>query len=360
MPHILFIASHRPDRSPSQRFRFEQYIPFLEAQGYKCTISPIVSEREDKWLYQTGNLLRKSFFLLKSFYKRWKDIQRAGQFDIIFIQREAFITGSFYFEKQFRKSKAKIVYDFDDAIWHLDMSEANRRFGWLKNPGKTAEIISLSDLVIAGNTYLANYARRFNTHVLLIPTTIDTDKFIRTTHHAASYPVCIGWSGSLTTIKHFQSAIPVLKILREKYGDKICFKVIGDPAYSHKELGIRGTAWTSETEVSELSTIDIGIMPLPDDEWSKGKCGLKGLSYMSLEIPTVMSPVGVNTQIIKDGVNGFLAERNDEWVQKLSLLIESAELRKNLGWAGRQTVVDHYSVKSQEKVYLEALKGLRS
>ncbi|HXC04295.1 MAG TPA: glycosyltransferase family 4 protein [Bacteroidia bacterium] len=358
MPKILFIASHRPNRSPSQRFRYEQYTGFLQAHGFEFTSSPLISKKDDQWLYKPGNLVRKSFFLLKCYYLRWKDLKRIQEFDIIFIQREAFLTGSYYFERQYKKSGARIVFDFDDAIWHLNMSEANRKLGWLKNPDKTAKIIGFSDLVIAGNRYLEQYALRFNTRVIRIPTTIDTLKFLPVPDKTDHQPLCIGWSGSLTTIRHFQDAIPFLKLLKEKYGNAICFKVIGDVQYSNQELSIQGIAWKAETEVEDLSGIDIGIMPLPDDEWAKGKCGLKGLSYMSLGIPTVMSPVGVNTEIIHDGVNGFLAGTTGEWVQKLSLLIESPTLRKNLGQAGRQTVEDQYSVESQKNNYLQALRNL--
>ncbi len=358
MPKILFIGSHRPGRSPSQRFRFEQYVDFFKDNGFEYDYSYLISEEDDRMFYQPGNLRRKMYFFVKSVFLRFRDVRRMDEYDLIFVQREAFMTGSVFFERRFSKSRAKVVFDFDDAIWHLDVSEGNRKFGWLKSPGKTANLIALSDLVIAGNSYLMNYARQHTTAAILIPTTIDTDKFRRPSALVVAPKICIGWSGSHTTIKHFEDAIPFLKVLKIKYGERICFKVIGDAAYRNEELSIQGLAWSAETEVEELQSLDIGIMPLPDDEWAKGKCGLKGLSYMSLEIPTVMSPVGVNTEIIADGLNGYLASSIDEWTEKISLLVESAELRQKLGEAGRKTVVERYSVKSQQGVYLEALKKL--
>ena len=162
----------------------------------------------------------------------------------------------------------------------------------------------------------------------------------------------------MTTIQHFDLMIPVLRRLRERYGDAVRFKVIGDGRYRDEELGIQGQAWSEQTEVSDLSDIDIGVMPLPDDEWARGKCGLKGLQYMALEIPTIMSQVGVNTEIIDDGVNGFLAGDEDEWLTKLTSLIESTELRGKLGSAGRETVEQRYSVRSQRERYLSLLTGL--
>lgn len=357
MKNILFIASHRKDRAPGQRFRFEQYFNFLEQNGFHCELSYIISEGDDKILYSPGNYFNKCGIALKAAFIRLRNIIQKDKYDIIFIFREGYLTGTTFFENLLAKSRAKIVFDFDDAIWHLDVSEANRSMGWLKNPGKTAKLISISDMVFAGNEYLADYARHHNDNVVIIPTTIDTDEYAPVPFRE-KYPVCIGWSGSITTIRHFETAIPVLKRLKAAFGDKIIFKVIGDRSYRNHDLGITGIPWTKEDELKELGEIDIGIMPLPDDEWAKGKCGLKGLQYMALNIATVMSPVGVNTEIIKDGINGMLASDENEWFEKLSQLIENPQLRKNLADAGRKTVVDHYSVKSQEGRYLGYFRQL--
>ncbi len=216
----------------------------------------------------------------------------------------------------------------------------------------------MSDLVIAGNQYLADYAKHHNDHVVIIPTTIDTDEYVNPNKTKTHDTICIGWSGSITTIKHFEYALPFLKILKKKYGEKISIQVIGDDSYSNPELGIKGSAWNKKSEIQELSSFDIGIMPLPDDEWAKGKCGLKGLQYMALEIPMIMSPVGVNSEIISDGMNGFLANNETEWVDKISKLIEDIELRKKIGMEARRTVVEKFSVKAQQEKYLVCLKGL--
>ncbi|TND07718.1 MAG: group 1 glycosyl transferase [Bacteroidetes bacterium] len=355
MPRVLFIAAHRPDRSPSQRYRIEQYLGFLEKNGFTYEYSWLLSEKDDKLFYTPGNWFAKFLLLLRCARKRRKDVKRAGQFDIIFVQREAFMAGSTWFEKKFSRSGAKLVFDFDDAIWKLDISDANKKLGWLKNPGKTADIIALSHLVIAGNRFLADYARERNKNVVIIPTVIDTEKYRREQVQKQSDRIVIGWTGSLTTIKHFEYAIPILRELKKKYGDRIAVKVIGDGSYINEELGIRGIAWNAKDEVAQLSDISIGIMPLPDDEWTKGKCGLKGLQYMALGIPTLMSPVGINTEIIRDGENGFLPASLDEWVEKISMLIDSEELRTKTGEAGRKTIEEKYSVKAWENELLAQL-----
>lgn len=360
MPKILFIAAHRPNRSPSQRYRFEQYFDFLKANGFECELSFIIDEKADSIFYSPGNIFSKLNITIKSAFKRWNDIKRSNEFDIIFVQREAFMTGSSFFEKRFAKSKSKtkLVFDFDDSIWLLDTSDANKKWGWLKSAKKTGDIIKVSDLILAGNDYLAEYARTFNSNVKVIPTTVDTDIFYRKSEYLNNEKICIGWSGSITTIKHFEQAIPFLRKIKSKYGEKVYFKVMGDESYTNEELSIKGIPWTEETEVEELSTFDIGIMPLPNDEWVKGKCGLKGLSYMALEVPTIMSDVGVNSQIIEDGKNGLLASSEEQWIEKISQLIESFELRKKLGKEGRNTVIERYSMESQKATYIESFNEL--
>jgi len=238
------------------------------------------------------------------------------------------------------------------------VSDINRKFAFLKNPHKTATLIKMADLIIAGNAYLANYASQFNSNIIIIPTTIDTNEYKPDKQIIQESPVIIGWSGSFSTIQHFKYAIPVLKKVQAKYGNKILIKVIGDAGYKNEELNLISLDWDKKNELRELNSFHIGIMPLPDDEWSKGKCGLKGLQYMALGIPTIMSPVGVNTEIISDGVNGFLASDEADWISKLESLIDSKELREKLGTESRRTVILRYSVEAQKDIYLKCFNTL--
>ncbi|HRN49599.1 MAG TPA: glycosyltransferase family 4 protein, partial [Niabella sp.] len=274
--------------------------------------------------------------------------------DIVFVQRECFMLGTSFFERRFSK-RAKLIFDFDDSIWLQNVSEANKKLGFLKNPDKTKEIIRVSDLVIAGNQYLANYALRFNKNVVIVPTTIETTKYV-TKEIKDKERVVVGWSGSFSTIQHFEFAMDALKAIKKKYGNRVEFMVIGDASYRNEDLGITGIAWKAATEVQDLHRMDIGIMPLPDDEWANGKCGLKGLQYMAAGIPTIMSPVGVNTEIIEEGINGFLASKTEEWVAKISLLIESTELRKKFSENGRRTVEEKYSTNALKAIYLDQFR----
>lgn len=355
MPRILFIASHRPDRSPSQRYRFEQYFAFLEKNGFSCELSYIINANDDLYFYSPGHFFRKLWILLKSFYIRWKDVRRYKDYDIVFVQREAIMVGLTWFERKIRGSKAKYIFDFDDSIWLMDTSAGNKKYEWMKDPEKTARNIRHAHLVLAGNQYLADYAHHYNDHVRVIPTTIDTD--VHKPLSVKKDKIVIGWSGSLTTIKHFEYAVDFLKVIKQKYPQvEIC--VISDDIYKNPDLEVTGIKWNAASEVESINHFSIGIMPLPNDEWAKGKCGLKGLSYMACEVPTIMSPVGVNAEIIEHGKNGFLASTTEEWFKCLSQLIEDADLRERMGKAARQTVIEKYSVRSQQQNYLEAFRSV--
>ena len=361
---LLYIAPHRPGRSPGQRFRFEQFMQFLESEGFEITYSFLLNEWDDRKFYKRGNYLLKCWIAFKCVIIRLFDVLRASRFDYIIVYREAHFWGWAIFEKLLSKSRAALLFDFDDAIWLNDISESNKNLSWLKSSAKTAKIAQLANVVMVGNSFLANYARQSNRNVVIVPTVIDTTLY-KYRGAVDSTPVTIGWIGSTTTLKHFQNAIPALTAIKKKYGNKVNFKVIVDVDYSVDELELKSTKWNKDTELEELNKVDIGIMPLPDDKWSCGKCGFKGIQYMALGIATVMSPVGVNTDIIEHGVNGFLASTDSEWIDCLSQLIESVELRRRLGEAARKTIDERYSVRSQESNLLNAielagkLKGIR-
>ncbi|MFW5663592.1 MAG: glycosyltransferase family 4 protein [bacterium] len=350
---ILFLVAHRPGRSPGQRFRFEQYLNYLEENGFDCHISYLINEKDDAIFYAPWKLLSKTIFLIKSLIHRKRDLATVSSYDMVFLYREAHMLGTTWFERRIKKAGVKMVVDFDDSIWLKDVSNGNRHLAFLKKPGKTAEIVGLCDAIIVGNQYLADYARQYNSNVFVIPTTIDTDYYVPKEVDENSDRVCIGWTGSSTTLKHFSLAVPVLRKLREKYGERLTFRLISDELFEGELPGLENVRWNKDSEVKDLVAIDIGIMPLPDDAWSRGKCGFKGLQYMALGKPAVMSPVGVNTEIIEHGRNGFLAQTHEEWEKTLSQLIDNPSLRKKIGEQGRKTVVERFSFHSQKDRYVK-------
>ncbi len=343
---ILFYAILRPQRSPSQRYRIEQFFQAIEKEGLTFQYRYLLNEHQDTILYSKGHYFQKILVVLSCLYQLSRDgLFLVHKFKYVFIQRELIMLGTAFFEKWYAK-KTIMIYDFDDAIWLPNISEANKRLAFLKHPEKVNESIAHAQKIVAGNDFLKKHALLFNQNVIVIPTVLDTEHYKRKTPYIEKQnkQVCIGWSGSHTTIAHFKTALPVLYKLKEKYGDKIYFKIVGDPNFEDEKLGIKGIKWTFETEINELEEIDIGIMPLPRDNWSEGKCGLKGLVYMAMGIPSVMSNVGVNASIVQHGTNGYLVDKEEDWISVLSLLIENPELRMQVGSRGRKTIEEKYAV----------------
>jgi glycosyltransferase involved in cell wall biosynthesis len=353
MAKIFFVAAHRPNRSPSQRYRFEQYFDLLRQKGHTYHLAYLINENDDNYFYHSKNPFRKALILIKAFLLRWQHTKQAKAFDYIFIQREAFMIGTALFERRFKRLGKPLIFDFDDAIWKLDVSDGNKHWAWLKYPKKIENIIRLADKTVAGNQYLAEYASQFCKNVEILPTTIDTQWHFPKPELRNQAVINIGWSGSITTIKHFKYLEPTLIRLKLKYQNRIRFTVYGSEKYQNEALEIKGIPWSSDSEVDVLNSFDIGLMPLPDDDWSKGKCGLKGLSYMACGVATIMSPVGVNTEIITHGVNGLLASNENDWFNIISLLIDDADQRIRLGMAGRERVESSYSKQSQSQLFLK-------
>ena len=353
---VLAVVPSIYDTSPGQRFRLEQWEPLLKEKGVEITFSPFETDDLRRVLYQNGHALQKIQAVTKNMNRRRKQLDSVKKFDLVYVFREAAILGPAWFEKKIARSGVPMIFDFDDAVFVAYKSPANGYLSYLKFPNKTADICRLSAHVMAGNQYLADYSRQFNDNVTIIPTTIDTEKY-RVVEKAANPDVItIGWSGSFSTVQHLDT---VRYVLQQLAGDeKFRLRVIGTPNYEIPGVDVEALKWQSETEIEDLKKIDIGLMPLPDDEWSKGKCGLKALQYMALGIPTICSPVGVNSTIISDGENGFLADRKEEWIEKLKRLLHSFELRRKLGLAGRETVEENYSAKSQAPKVFEIFESV--
>jgi len=355
---ILFLAHHRLNRSPGQRYRFEQFFDYLQKNEILCYLSFIIYEKDEKALYYSKNLFGKVKLALNSIIRRIIHIKNIKDFDLVVIYREALPFKSTFFENYIAKKKIPMVYDFDDAIWVKDVSEVNKKISFFKDEKKIEKILPLCKYVTCGNEYLANFALKFNSNVVIIPSTVDTDIYKPIKKNNINSPVKIGWVGSHTTIKHFELISDVYLELKSKYNNKVEFIVIGDENYKNEKLNLQGKKWENDKEVQLFNSFDIGVMPLPNNNWTKGKCGMKGLLYMSVGLPTVMSNVGMNKDIINDGINGFLPTGNKEWIDVLSKLIEDKELRKKIGDKGRETVLEKYSKNIIKKTYLDLYTSL--
>jgi glycosyltransferase involved in cell wall biosynthesis len=331
------------DTTPSQRFRIEQWKPYLEEAGISVELKPFADSRMMRKLHQPGGLAPKAAWMIEAFARRLLEVTRIAKYDVILIHRAACLAGPAAIERLITAFGKPIIFDFDDAIYLLDTSEANRYFGWLKFPGKTAALCRLSSHVVAGSNHLADYARKHNPRVTVVPTSIDTEKYLPVRRNGNSKRTVIGWTGSSTSQTHLEMFADVLRELTERRDVEIRVQ-------SNRRPELQGVPfvwrpWSPETEIEELSHFDIGIKPMPDDAWSRGKCPMKEIQYMSMGIPTVCSAVGASRELIQHGGNGLLASNRKEWLDSLETLIDDPKLRQDLGAAGRQTVEDRYSMR---------------
>lgn len=348
-PKVLFMAPYPFDKAPSQRFRFEQYLSDLN-ETIDWDFAPFISLKTWNILYLEGHLAEKAFGILSGFLRRFILLFTVYKYNFIFLHREASPIGPPIFEFILAKIlRKKIIYDFDDAIWLANTSEQNKIAAFVKFHSKVSSICRWVNTVTVGNSYLGSFAKKENQNVIFLPTTIDLDYHKNQPKKTNSKIPVIGWTGTHSTVQYLKAIIPVL----EKLAKEIQFEfiLISNQDADFEIPNKRFIKWQKESEIEDLSRIDIGVMPLIDDKWSNGKCGFKAIQYMSIGLPSVVSPVGVNKDLIENGVSGFLAQTEDEWFSILKLLCENPVLRSEIGEKGKETIVTKYSKQANLETY---------
>lgn len=324
----------------------------MQEKGWHVHARSFLSMNGWENLYK-GNIAVRLISILQGFLRRILHVAQVAQYDIVLIHREVTPMGPPVFEFIITKLLRKpILYDFDDAIWLPDPNETNWLSKTLKWKSKVKYICKWSWKISAGNEYLANYAQQYNSRVEIIPTVVDTSYHLPTTSKKSS--LTIGWTGSHTTLQYLNPLVPIINRITKKYS--VRFMVI---ANKNPELPIQNfqfTQWSKDREIDDLQQFDIGIMPLTDDIWSKGKCGFKAIQYGALGIPALVSPVGVNVNVVQHEVSGFLCEDLKDWESSLEKLITSEKLCQEMGAAGRAHVIKHYSIESVREKFLSLFK----
>jgi glycosyltransferase involved in cell wall biosynthesis len=349
---VLFVLPYALGRVPGQRYRVEQWAPYLRDVGVECDLFPLLSPEDQDTIHAHALPYRKAGALAASFARGLRAAVRSRRYDVVWLHRTALLAGPPLSEWILSRAGPPLVYEFDDAIWLTKNLDANRAWGFLKCSWKTAPVCRMADHVVVGSEHLAEFARRHNPKVTIVPSTVDVDQYPTREHNGGPGPVVIGWSGSPTTVEDLRHVEGALR--RVAAEADVAFRFMGGEA-SVPGVSASYHPWSAETEVDELRSYDVGIMPLPDDPWRRGKCGMKALLYMAVGVPTVASPVGLNTEIVRDGENGLLASTEDEWVESLVRLARDAALRRRLGEAGRATVESQFSPRAQVPRVLDVL-----
>lgn len=339
-----------PPLGPSNRLRIEQYAPLLRPQGIELTIAPYLDQRSFAVLYQRGHTLAKAMGVARGAARRIRDLRRARGFDLVVIHRESAPIGPPLVERALRRMGIPYVYDFDDAIFLRAIHPSNRAWAWLRRPNVT-ETTRGAEHVIAGNEYLAQWARRVNEHVTVLPTPVDTDRHRPAEAHPRGGPLVIGWVGSSTTAPYLRILDEPLRRLAARHD--LVVRVIGG-GYDHPTARVERIPYSLADEPAQVQGFDIGVLPEPDDEWTRGKGAFKGMLYMAAAVPVVASPVGVNPDVIGDG--GLCVAGDAEWTAALERLLLDAGERRRLGDAGRRRIVERYSLHVQAPRFAAVLR----
>jgi glycosyltransferase involved in cell wall biosynthesis len=348
---VLFVTPYPLGGAPGQRFRYEMYLDILEKNGYEVTLNSFLDVETNKILYKKGNTFKKIMSVIHGLFNRLRLLFSVSKYSDVYIFREATPILFPWFEFIISNIlKKKYIYDFDDAIWITNSSANNKIASTIKSAWKVAYLCKWAKTVTVGNQFLLDYAYSFNNHAIIIPTIVDTEQFHNKIKNQNSAKTVIGWTGSHSTLFYLDPIIEVINSLSQKY--EFTFLVIADVDPKLKLKNYQFIKWNKDTEVEDLLNINIGIMPLKEDDWSKGKCGFKAIQYLSLGIPALVTPIGVNTEIVQEGIHGFHCTTTEEWQKKLEILLFDTNLRKKMGIAGRQHIVSNYSKKATTQKFL--------
>lgn len=342
---VLALVPYPVDTAPGQRYRIEQWAPYLQEEGISVSLLPFTGEVLNAALYRRGAYPLKAILMAWSLARRVKHVWDARDYDAVFLYREAALIGPAWLERLARRRRRQLVYDFDDAIWVPYVSPRNRYFSLLKAPWKTSTICRLASAVTVGNQHLAEYARRFNGNVTVVPSTVSLRRYEPRSRGPKEGKPVIGWTGSHSSVQYLSLIAAALRRLGERHHFR--FVAIGVDHLELPGVEVECRPWASATEVEDLWDFDIGIMPLSDDRWSRGKCAMKAIQYMGVGVPVLLSPVGANLDVVEDGVNGLFARNEDDWVAALSSLLGDRQLRERLGRAARRTVESRFSAEVQ-------------
>lgn len=325
------LLTTRPER-PGFRFRLEQFTPSWEAASWNC----------------------RTVVLPKSIFARLALFRSLRTVDVVVVQQRLFAS----LELAWLRSCAKrLIYDVDDAVIYKANGQLDAR-----HLRRFRSMVRSADATVCGNPWLTEFTAQHGGRATLIPTVVDSDRFRPREVAATDGPLVVGWTGSSPTNPHLNTLLPVLRQFSPRElslrfvsdsTDGVDLPSLGDVTYEF----IR---WTPAIEASVVSSFDIGVMPLPDNAFTRGKCGCKALQYMAAGVPVIASPIGVNSKILTEGVTGLLAETPDDWEQAIRRLIDDAKLRQQLGQAGRDRAVEHYSVTAWANRWLELLNDSRT
>lgn len=352
-PRVLILCPYPLGISPGQRFRFEQYLDVLRANGIVIEIQSFLDMDTMRILYKPGHVLKKVTNVLAGFLRRVAGLRRVFDYDYIFIHREATPIGPPFIEAALFLLRRPVVFDFDDAIFISKTSKVNRIVAFAKWSSKIRFISKHSSKVAVCNNYLVNWVKQYNPNAVLLPTTIDLNyhKPIAKTSLSTRRPV-IGWTGTQSTMVYLELVREALVELQKRYDFE--FRVICDIDPKFPELkNYRFIKWNLESEMEDLAGMDVGLMPVPQGQWEQGKVGFKAIQYSGVAAVPVVSSTGSGHEVVLHGKTGFVVDNNcADWVEALAVLLDNPAQLEAMGKGAREYIDTKYSVRSQIPTYM--------
>ncbi len=336
----------------SSRVRFYQFLPYLEARGFRFTVAPLLDDAYVENLYTGRPQSRPA--IARGYFRRLGRLLGARRYDLIWLEKELFPWMPAWFEAALPRLGAPYAVDYDDAVFHryeLHSSGAARRL----LGGKISAVMKRAAAVVAGNAYLADYARSAGAGcVEIIPSVVDLERYALS--NLSNPEPVVGWIGAPVTAPYLEAVGPALKEVAAAH-EGLRTVLVGSGPLKLEGAYAEVRPWTEAGETGEIARFSVGIMPLPDEPFERGKCGYKLIQYMAAGVPVVASPVGVNTEIVEHGANGFLAGTHEEWVRALDALLRDPPLRAKMGVAGRKKVEESYSLRVAAPRLAEVLRA---
>jgi glycosyltransferase involved in cell wall biosynthesis len=355
---ILVICPFPQGEAAGQRLKYEQYFELWNHAGYEVTVSCFMDQSLWQIVYSKGNYLKKIFGVLRGLFRRFLDLFRLYKFDIVYVFMWGTPFGSSLYERILRKLSKKVIYDIEDNVMMQQSNPLNPIMRLLRGPGKTTFLIKKSDHIITSSPFLNKYALGINllNSATYISSSVNINRFIPCNSYSNKKIITLGWTGTFTSKEYLDLLAPTLLKLSQRLKFKL--RIIGNFEYSLPGVDTEVIQWTKENEASDLQGIDIGLYPLPQNDWVLGKSGLKAIQYMAFGLPTVATNVGTTPEIIEHMQNGILVNNESEWDHYLEMLINDPSLRRSLGEKARETVKMKYSTDVIGSEYVAVLNSL--
>jgi glycosyltransferase involved in cell wall biosynthesis len=350
---VLTLVPSQKGHAPGQRGSIELWESVLTREGIELDYAPFETDVLREILYASGRTLVKVSEMVKGYVERLRLLKRLDDYDAVFVYREAALLGPAFLEKRIAKRKP-IIYQLDDPLYMPYRSPSNGYLSYLKFFGKIREIIRISKVVMVNSSHIRQYAEQFNRNIWQVPSVVDTDKFVYQPFTERSR-VCVGWSGSRTTLKNIGMLEKPLQ--RISASDLCSLHFIGGTELGLQSVEYTAQKWSAESEVGDLRKMQIGLIPLPEFSWNRHKFIMKTAQYMALGIVPIGTPMASNPEVIRHGENGFLAATDDEWVDCITQLVSDRDLLRRLSRTAAEDALAKYSLKANEQKIVDAFRA---